>query len=230
MVVFYGIQKLSLLDYPGKLCCTLFTGGCNMRCPFCHNAALVTGLSHQAPLDYDSIKSFLIKRTGVLEGVAITGGEPLMYDLTEFITFAKNLGYKIKLDTNGSFPDRLERLLCEGLVDYVAIDIKNSPEKYAKTVGVPDFDLTPVLRSVELLKSSTIDYEFRTTVVKELHDRTSITECAEMISGAKAYYLQKFVDSHALISGPFSAYSDEEMLELANSAAVFVPNTSVRGI
>ena len=169
-MIIKGLAKLTLLDYPGKVACTVFTGGCNFRCPFCHNASLVTRPGEVASISEEEFFSFLAKRHGILEGVCVTGGEPmLMPDLEDFLERIKLFGYAVKLDTNGSFPDRLISIVRSGLVDKVAIDIKNSPESYSKTVGIDNYDLTPILKTVEYLKEGHVDYEFRTTVVKELH-------------------------------------------------------------
>ena len=166
-----GLQKLTLLDYPGKTACTVFTGGCNMRCPFCHNSALVTGDIANAPhLPESEFFEHLKKRQGILEGVCVTGGEPtLQPDLVDFLGRIKQMGFLVKLDTNGTRPDVIKEAVKRGCVDYVAMDIKNSKELYSQTVGVADFDITPILESVEFLKSGAVEYEFRTTLVKPLH-------------------------------------------------------------
>ena len=188
-----GLQKLTLLDYPGTVACTVFTGGCNFRCPFCHNAPLVLPELMGQDTDEEQVLAFLKKRQGVLDGVAITGGEPLLHkDIGAFLEKVRALGFKIKLDTNGSFPDRLQEIISAGLVDRVAMDIKNAPELYAKTVGLPALDLAPIERSKELLLRGDVDYEFRTTVVKGLHTEESITGAAKWLAGAKEYYLQQF--------------------------------------
>ena len=172
-----GLQKLTLLDFPGKTAATVFTPGCNFRCPFCHNADLVTGeagrdgaAADSSALSIDELFAFLGKRQGLLDGVCITGGEPLLQSgIDEFCTRVHELGFAVKLDTNGSFPGRLRALVEEGLVDYVATDVKNAPERYAETVGVPAFDLAPVQESLDFLRSGAVPYEVRTTVVRELH-------------------------------------------------------------
>ena len=159
-MVFGGFQKLTLLDFPGKVACTLFTKGCNFRCPFCHNALLVTDVSDSDDYSEEEILAFLKKRTGVLEGVCITGGEPLMHKgLEEFINKVKAMGYAVKLDTNGSFPDRLKDLVCKKLIDYVAMDIKNAPQKYPQTAGATQDIVAPVYESIEFLLSGAVDYE-----------------------------------------------------------------------
>ena len=226
-----GLQKMTLLDFPGKVACTVFTGGCNFRCPFCHNALLVTELPENPDYTVDEILSFLKKRAGLLDGVAITGGEPLMNpDIADFIKQIRDLGYSVKLDTNGSYPDRLKSLVGEGLVDYVAMDIKNCKEKYAETVGLKSYDLSKIEESVDFLKTNAVDYEFRTTVVKEFHTVEDIRKAAEWIKGAKMYFLQNFVDSGNLIDGSVSGVDKSIMLEMQETAEEVVPQTQIRGI
>ena len=227
-----GLQKLTLLDYPVTVACTVFTGGCNFRCPFCHNAALVLPELMGQDTDEEQVLAFLKRRQGVLDGVAITGGEPLLHkDIGIFLEKVRALGYKIKLDTNGSFPDRLQELISAGLVDRVAMDIKNAPELYAKTVGLPSLDLASIERSKELLLRGDVDYEFRTTVVKGLHTRESIIGAAKWIAGAKEYYLQQFKDSGNVIAiEGLSEYNEQEMHALAQAAAQVVPTVRVRGV
>ena len=226
-----GIQKLTLLDYPGLVACTVFTLGCNMRCPFCHNSLLVTKADEAEVYPEEEFFKFLTKRRGVLDGVCITGGEPLIHaDAGEFIAKIKAMGYKVKLDTNGSFPDRLEEILKSGNVDYVAMDIKNSPEKYADTVGIPRFDVSKIKRSIEVIRASGIDHEFRTTVVSPLHTAESIAGAAEMIKGEEKYFLQNFVDSGDLINGEgMSALTGEELNEALAKAKDFIPQSEIRG-
>ena len=226
-----GLQKMTLLDFPGKVACTVFTGGCNFRCPFCHNALLVTKLPEKPDYSEDEILSFLEKRTGLLDGVAITGGEPLLNpDIADFIRKIRSMGYAVKLDTNGSFPERLKAIVGEGLVDYVAMDIKNRKEKYAETIGLKNLDLSKIEESIEFLKSGAVDYEFRTTVVEQFHTVEDIRAAAEWISGAKRYFLQNFVDSGELICEEVSGVDKETMLKMKSAAADFVPQTEIRGI
>ena len=232
-MVLAGLQKLSLLDFPGLVACTIFTAGCNLRCPWCHNAGLV--LPELLPgqgLSEDEVLDFLGKRRGVLDGVCVTGGEPLLHpDLPGFLGRVRELGFRIKLDTNGSFPDRLRSVVEAGLVDYVAMDIKNSPPCYGKTVGVPEANLEKFTESREYLLSDVVDYEFRTTVVKGLHTRESLLEAAEWIRGAKRWYLQQFRDSGSLIQGNgLSAFSEEEMRELLTAVQTVLPAAKLRGI
>ena len=228
-----GIQKLTLLDYPGVVACTVFTAGCNFRCPFCHNAMLV--LPEQIDdecLTDDEVFGFLKKRRGVLDGVAVTGGEPLLHaDMPEFLARVKELGYKIKLDTNGSNPDLLSEIVKNKLVDRVAMDIKNAPEEYARTIGLKSFDIAPVERSKEMLLRGDIDYEFRTTVVKGIHTKESLIGAAKWIEGAKEYYLQQFKDSGNLIlPDGLSAYDEKQMHALADAVRDYVPTVEVRGV
>ena len=228
-----GLQKLTLLDYPGHVACTVFTGGCNFRCPFCHNAPLVLPERLQGDENgEETVLAFLKKRQGILDGVAVTGGEPLLHrDMDRFLRRVKELGYAVKLDTNGSFPERLMALVEEGLVDRVAVDIKNSPALYAKTIGVPGFDLAPVERTKNYLLSGAVEYEFRTTVVKGLHTRESLLEAARWIEGAKEYYLQQFKDSGDVIAiEGLSAFTAEEMHALADAVRPIVPAVQVRGV
>ena len=227
----HGFQKMTLLDYPGKVACTVFTGGCNFRCPFCHNALLVTQLDEAEEYDEDEIIAFLKKRKGLLDGVAVTGGEPLMtQDTVEFIRRIKAEGYPVKLDTNGSYPDRLKFLVNEGLVDYVAMDIKNSPELYAETAGLPHFDISKIEESVSFLLDGKVDYEFRTTVVRQFHTVESMTDAAKWIKGAKRYFLQNFIDSGNLIGDGLCGVPKEEMELMCEAASHFVPDTFIRGI
>lgn len=225
-----GLQKLTLLDYPGKMACTVFTAGCNFRCPFCHNASLVTDIDDER-ISEEEFFSFLNKRQGILEGVCITGGEPtLQPDLVEFMKKIKALGYAIKLDTNGYRPDVLKDIVNNGLVDYVAMDIKNSKEKYGLTVGLEKLDVAKIEESVDFLKSCNCPYEFRTTVVKELHTPQDIESMAKWISGATQYYLQSFVDSGDLICTGYSGYDKNDMKNMLNIAKNHFSNTELRGI
>ena len=227
----YGIQKLTLLDYPGRTACTLFTGGCNFRCPFCHNALLVTDIDNSSVYSEEEILSFLSKRKGLLDGVCITGGEPLMQtDIAEFIGKVKKEGYRVKLDTNGTFPDKLEYLVKNHLVDYVAMDIKNSKEKYAKTAGIKNIAISDIEKSINILKSSEIEYEFRTTVVKEFHEIADIEEIAKWIGGAKAYFLQNFEDSGNILGDNLNAVPKEVLEQMKTAAKAFVENTQIRGV
>jgi pyruvate formate lyase activating enzyme len=227
----HGLYKLTLLDYPGHIACTLFTGGCNFRCPFCHNASLVTHLHDSSLIPEANVFSFLKSRIGILDGVCISGGEPtLANDMIPFIFKIKTLGFKVKLDTNGSNPDLLSQLIEQNLLDYVAMDIKNSPANYTRTIDLPEYDLTNINRSIAILINSQINYEFRTTVVKELHSASDFLEIAHWISNCSHYYLQSFATSKDLIKYGFSAYTKDEMISFTNILRPFIPNVEVRGI
>lgn len=226
----HGFQKMTLLDFPGKVACIVFTAGCNLRCPFCHNAPLVTRTDPADRIDEDEVFAYLKKRQGIVDGVVITGGEPtLQKDLDDFIRRVRALGYAVKLDTNGTRPDVLAALLDEGLVDYVAMDIKNCPDRYAETVGIEGFDLAPVRRSIELLRQSGVEYEFRTTVADELHTPQDIGVLAAWIAHAPRYFIQPFVDSGDLVGTGLHAPSAEKLDEMRASAMVHLPNTAIRG-
>ena len=228
---FSGFQKLTLLDYPEKTACTLFTAGCNFRCPFCHNAALVTHIDNTNYFTEEYVLDYLKKRTGILDGICITGGEPLMHkELLEFIKKVKDLGYLVKLDTNGSYPDRLVALIDSGLIDYVAMDIKNTQEKYNETAECSVEDLRSVIKSVEILKQNKIDYEFRTTVVKEYHEVEDIKKIAEWIAPASKYFLQNFIDSGDVIKNNLSAHSRETLDLMRLAAQDIIPKVEIRGI
>lgn len=229
-MIIRGLQKTTLLDFPEKLACTVFTGGCNFRCPFCHNASLVLNSGAIEEIPEDDFFSYLSRRKGVLDGVCITGGEPLLNsDIFEFIKKIRSYGLLVKLDTNGSMPDRLEALLDAGLVDYVAMDIKNAPTKYALTAGVDEYP-AEIERSIDIIIKKAPEYEFRTTVVRELHEKEDIIKIANRIKNAKKYFLQSYVDSGDIISSGFSAYSPTEMLEILENTRKILPCTALRGI
>ena len=226
-----GFQKMTLLDFPGHVACTLFTGGCNLRCPFCHNALLVTEVDDVEEYSEDYILSYLKKRQGILDGVAITGGEPLIQkDIRAFILKVRALGYPVKLDTNGTRPELLKELVSEGLVDYVAVDIKNSKERYAETAGMPALDLSPIEETVSFLLRGTVPYEFRTTVVREYHTIEDIGKIGQWIRGADRYFLQKFVDSGSLIGENMSEVSKSEMIAMQKEAEKYVKYVAIRGV
>lgn len=209
-MIIQGLQKLTVLDFPGQVACIVFTAGCSFRCPFCHNATLVKAEGDN--ISEEEVLAYLKKRQGILDGVVITGGEPtIQKDLKAFIIKIKNLGYKVKLDTNGYHPEVLEDLLNDGLVDYVAMDIKNSKDKYAVTVGLQNIDILRIERSVELLKNCNIPYEFRTTTMEELHSEEDIKSIAEWLKGAKKYFLQSFKDSGDILCGTFTPLDDAKM-------------------
>lgn len=225
-----GLQKTTLLDFPGKVACTLFTGGCNFRCPFCHNASLVISPDMSDLISEEEFFSFLNKRRGILDGVCITGGEPLLQkDIEDFILKIRKLGFAVKLDTNGAYPDTLKSILDKKLVDYVAMDIKNQKEKYSLTCGT-EVDLEKISRSISLLMNGDIPYEFRTTVVRELHTPQDIGAIGEWIRGAERYFLQSFTDSGDIIADGLSAYTPEEMAQILDFARKSVPSAELRGI
>ena len=226
-----GLQKLAMVDYPGKLAATVFTGGCNLRCPFCHNALLVTRLDETPKLSEQEILNFLASRKKLLDGVVLSGGEPLMQpDAAVFLKKVRDMGFAVKLDTNGCYPEALADILERGLVDYVAMDIKNCREKYALTVGRSSFDIAPVEESVRLLRASRVTYEFRTTLVQELHTADDIRAIGQWLRGAPRYYLQQFVDSGNLISEGCHGFTPSEMREFAAVAAPFFDEVSLRGV
>lgn len=265
----YGFQKTTLLDYPGHVAATVFTGGCNFRCPFCHNAGLVLGVerrelkaveleaaevdacaakqeqkssvalrSREGAMDEAEVLAYLRKRRGILQGVCITGGEPtLQEDLEEFIGRVKELGYLVKLDTNGYRPEVLERLLKAGLPDYVAMDIKASKENYGRAAGVAKPDIAGIEESVNLLKNSTIPYEFRTTVVKGIHSIEEFDAIGSWLAGSKAYYLQAFRENEDLLGShtekdtlAIAVFSKAEMEQMAELARKYIDKVMLRGV
>ena len=226
----YALTKLSLVDYPGIVACTVFTYGCNFRCPFCHNAPLVLD-GDESGISEEEVLSFLDKRRNVLDGVCVSGGEPLIrHDIDTFLRKVKDLGYLVKLDTNGFFPEKLKNIVSNGTVDYVAMDIKSSPEDYARSSGCKDLDVSKICESVDFLISGSVDYEFRTTVVKGLHDLDVLVGAAKSIKGAKRYFLQKFVDSGNIIGSGFSAFSDVEMEKFLKAVSEYVAHAELRGV
>lgn len=226
-----GFNKTTLLDYPGRVACTIFSGGCNFRCPFCQNGGLVVRPEEQPEYSREEILSFLKKRQGVLDGVCVSGGEPtLSPSLGSLLQDIKNLGYSIKLDTNGSRPDTLKSLAEDGLIDMVAMDIKTSPERYSILTGIPHPDLNAIYESVDFLMSGNLDYEFRTTVVKKLHKESDFREIGMWLKGAKAYYLQAYRDSEEVLQPGFSSYSREELLHFRSILLESISLVEIRGI
>ena len=229
-----GLQKLTLLDFPEHTAATVFLPGCNFRCPFCHNAALVLGPSDATgDTPVEEFFAFLDKRHGLLDGVCITGGEPLLQPgIDEFCARVHELGFAVKLDTNGSFPGRLRALVEEGLVDYVATDVKNAPERYAETVGVPAFDLAPVQESLDFLRSGAVPYEVRTTVVRELHTADDLRALAAWIEGVQAWHLQSFIDADSVLGGEgrFHAWDPDDLRALLPELQAVVPGAQLRGV
>ncbi len=200
-MILCGYEKFSMVDFDGRIACTVFTGGCNFRCPFCHNAPLVVGNLKSQQIDENEVFDYLQKRKGLVDAVCVTGGEPtLQPDLCDFLAKVRSMGYATKLDTNGLRPDVLKAVLDDKLVDYVAMDVKNSPEKYAQTVGVQNVDMGKILSSIQLLKDSGIDFEFRTTLIKEFHTADDVQKIAYLVSGAPRYFMQKYNDNDGCIA------------------------------
>ena len=231
----YGLQKMTLLDFPGRVACTVFLGGCDFRCPWCHNYELAVG-SAEPVMDEEEFFAFLKKREGLLEGVAVTGGEPcLSKELPAFLRKIREMGFLTKLDTNGAHPELLEQILREGLADYVAMDIKNSPGKYLLTAGLTGSEaqqealLGRVRRSIRLIMELAPDYEFRTTVISQFHDEQDFAEIGEMIRGARRYFLQSFTDRDTVPYGGLSAPGKEELMRYAEQVRRFVPDVQTRG-
>ncbi len=226
-----GLQKLTLLDFPDKMACTVFTFGCNFRCPFCHNASLV--LSDRADdtiMPEEEFFDFLSRRQGMLEGVCVTGGEPtLQPDLPDFLARIKATGYAVKLDTNGYRPAVLKSLVEAGLVDYVAMDVKNSLTRYGETVGITRFDTPPIEESLDYLMAGHIPFEFRTTLVRGLHTPESIREIGARLAGQERFFLQTFKDSGDLICAGLSGFTPRETADLLAILLEYVPNAQIRG-
>lgn len=238
-----GIQKLTLLDFPGRCAATIFMPGCNLKCPFCHNAFLVLN-PNEDPYDQDKILEFLKERLGKLTGLAVTGGEPLMQaDIADFLRKVKAIGYDIKLDTNGSFPNRLKALIDEGLVDYVAMDVKNSWASYPKTMGLNEEQgvlvVSNIQKSMDILKNSNIEFEFRSTIVNPLHSKEDIEEMAKAVGPVPRYFIQCFADSGDILGDDckggsqnlrYSAYEKEVLYEFLEIAKQYSPNAQLRGV
>ena len=214
-----GLQKLTLLDFPGKMGCTVFLGGCNFRCPFCQNSELILPGGDEYEIPEEDFFAFLKKRQGMLDGVCITGGEPLVNkNVDDFARRIKDMGYLVKLDTNGTFPDKLHALIDAGLVDYVAMDIKNSPEKYAETVGLEKFDMEPIFESVRLLMGG------------ETHSAEDFEKIGEWLKGDEKYFLQSFTDSDFVLQKGLSAHSRETLRTFADIVRKNVPRVEIRGV
>ena len=222
-----GLQRLTLLDFPGKIACTVFTGGCNLRCPFCHNSSLVHSLGEE--IEEEEFFAFLDSRKSRLEGVCVSGGEPTLHrDLPEFLAKIKEKGFLVKLDTNGTRPEVIADLISSGLVDYIAMDIKNSPEKYADTVGLSEFDTADVMRSIEVIESSALPHEFRTTVTGELHTPEDIRAiCANLHQNTK-YYIQAYRDEGDILQKGHTTPTKEALEALLGAAKEFLPFAEIR--
>ena len=224
-----GLQKMTLLDYPGKVACTVFLSGCNLRCPYCHNSSLVLPEKIGRGISQEDLLAFLRKRRGKLDGVCITGGEPTIHrDLPELLEKIRDLGFSLKLDTNGSNPNMLEGLLNRGLLQYVAMDIKNSPELYGKICGGVSIR-DQAQKSIALLQRGTVDFEFRTTVCKPFHTEASMEELAKWIQGTEKYFIQNFEDSGDLIGTGMGPFSQEELEGFLNIVRAYVPAARIRG-
>lgn len=226
-----GIQKLTLLDYPEKIACTIFTYGCNLRCYFCQNASLV--LENKYITDYiseEELLNFLKKRIGLLDAVCISGGEPLIHDeVFDLIKKIKNLGYLVKVDTNGTYPEKIDKLIKENLVDYIAMDVKNSKENYLKTVGIDNLDIKKIGKSIDLLKKSNIDYEFRTTITEEYHSEKDIKEIGKMLEGSKKHFLQYYRYSDDVIGDKLSTPSTKIMEKYKKILEKYIEIVEIRG-
>lgn len=225
-----GLQKVTLLDFPGHVACTVFLGGCNFNCPFCYNASLIGSVDAEELMSSDEFFKYLNNRKGILDGVAITGGEPLLHkEVKEFIQRIKNLGFKVKLDTNGSFPKVLKNLIDEQLVDYVAMDIKNTLDKYCLTVGCK-INIEDIKESIQILINSNIDYEFRTTIVKEYHSIDEFTKIGELIKGAKKYFLQCYQYRDSVREKTLNAMTKEELTSCLEKVKPYVVYAALREI
>ncbi len=227
---FNGWEKLSLVDFDDHISMTLFTSGCNMRCPFCHNKSLVLTPSGNPKIDWDDVKDYLERRKGIIDAVVITGGEPTINkDLIDKIQEIKKYGYLVKLDSNGTNPDLLIDLVNLGLVDYVAMDIKNCLDKYGETCGNPSIDLEKVKESVRFLIDGVVDYEFRTTIIDEFHSKDDMERIGHLIEGAKRYFLQKYVDGENCIKSGFHEVSKEKALIYKAIMSKYVNEVNLRG-
>lgn len=227
----HGFNKTTLLDYPEHLAATIFTGGCNFRCPFCHNSDLVLFPEEQPAIPEEEVLSCLDRRRGILQGVCITGGEPaLQKDLPEFIKKIKEMGYLVKLDTNGYRPEVLWKLLEQGLLDYVAMDVKASRGRYAAAAGVKNIDLSRIEESIAMLKGAKIPYEFRTTVVKGIHEIEEFDAIGKWLEGGRVYYLQAFRENENVMEEGFCAFSEKEMQQMAEIARKYIDKVYLRGV
>ena len=223
-----GIEKVSLVDFDGYVSTVLFCGGCNFACPFCHNGGLVKEIAHAIPPE--EVFDHLVKRKKVLDAVVVSGGEPtLQSDLLPFLKQIKEMGFKTKLDTNGTNFEVLRQAIEQRLVDYVAMDVKNSTSAYCKTTGMQDFDLSQVLSSINLLKTAEIDCEFRTTLVREFHTQETIRDMAQMLTGAKKLFLQKFKESPNCLSGGLSPVPQDQAEIFAEILRKTVSRVTLRG-
>ncbi len=224
-----GLQKVTLLDFPGHVACTVFLGGCNFDCPFCYNSSLIRKDGFEL-LTKEELFEYLSRRKGILDGVAITGGEPLLHkEIFDFIREIRKIGFKVKLDTNGSFPSVLKELIELNLIDYVAMDIKNTLDKYETTIDCK-LDISKIEESIALLINSNIEYEFRTTVVKELHEISDFKKIGQMIKGAKRYFLQSYQYKDSVRCKNLSPMTKDELELCLNEIKDYVEYASLREI
>ena len=227
----YGLNKTTLLDYPGRVAATIFLGGCNFRCPFCQNSSLVLSPDRQPEIPEEEVLSFLKKRKGILEGVCVTGGEPtLSPELPEFLKKIQDLGYPVKLDTNGSRPQVLKDLASRNLIQMTAVDIKACPNNYPSLCGLVHPDLDSIKETVDFLINGSLDYEFRTTVVREINTEQDFIQIGQWIAGAKAYYLQAYRNSEEVLQPGFSSYSQKELMYFRDILKRTIPLVELRGI
>lgn len=230
-MVISGMQKLTLLDYPGKTACLLFTQGCNFRCPFCHNKDLLGKCNKVQTIKEEDIFSYLEKRKGLLDGVCISGGEPLLQpDIESFISKIKEMGYQVKLDTNGSNPKMLKNLIENKKIDYVAMDVKNDFSNYEKTSGVERINKYNIEKSIQIIENANIDYEFRTTVVKGMHNVSQLEKICKYIGKNAKYYIQNYKDCDTVLEKGLHGFDTEELLEIKQTLNKIYPNVMVRGI
>lgn len=229
-MIIHGLQKMTLLDFPGHVACTVFLSGCDFRCPFCHNFDLACG--KEAPLMDDAeLLKFLKTRRDLLDGVAFTGGEPCLHkELPELIKNIRELGFQVKVDTNGYHPEMIKTLIDGSLADYFAMDIKNSREKYARTCGIDSVDMGRIEESIDLIMTEAADYEFRTTCINELHDASDFEDMGSMIKGAKRYFLQAFTDRESVPFGNLHAPEYEKMLEFSDISRKYADIVEIRGM
>ena len=228
-MIIHGLQKMTLVDYPGKVAAILFTGACDFRCPFCQNASLVLDPSSEPEIPEEEIFDYLKKRRGMLEGVVVTGGEPTVHsDLLEYMGRIKALGYSVKLDTNGYRPDVLKKAVNGGYADYVAMDIKNSLGKYAETAGVKNLFTPLIEESISFLKEGHVPYEFRTTVVHELHSDEDFEKIGKMCEGCDRFYLQTFSAKGDIIKKGLTAPSPEDMERYIKILRKYIRNVLLR--
>lgn len=230
-MVISGLQKLTLLDYPEKTACLIFTQGCNFRCPFCHNKDLLGNCKGEGKIKEEEVFAYLEKRKGLLDGVCISGGEPLLQpDIEPFIAKIKQMGYQVKLDTNGSNPSMLKKLIEKGYIDYIAMDVKNDFLNYEKTSGVEKINMYNIEKSIRIIENANLDYEFRTTIVKELHNLEQLEKICKYIGPNAKYYIQNYRDCDTVLEKGLNGFQEEELLQIKQKLNKVYPNVMVRGI